>query len=97
MMPRTKSDKRGPQRTCVACREVKDKREMVRIVRLPDGKVSIDPSGRLSGRGAYVCSSPGCWKVCFSGNQLDHVLKIKIAPDERDRLLAEARSLMGGD
>jgi predicted RNA-binding protein YlxR (DUF448 family) len=96
-MPRMKSSKRGPQRTCVACREVKDKREMVRIVRLPDGKVSIDPSGRLSGRGAYICSRSDCWQACLSGNQIDHVLKIKIAPDERDRLLAEVRSLIGGD
>jgi predicted RNA-binding protein YlxR (DUF448 family) len=87
---------RGPQRTCVACREVKDKREMVRIVRLPDGKVSIDPGGRLPGRGAYICSKPDCWQACLSGNRLDYVLKIKIAPEERDRLLAEGRSLIGG-
>lgn len=91
-----KSKNSSPQRTCVACHEVKNKREMVRIVRLPDGKVAIDPSGRLSGRGAYICSSPDCWQACLSGNKLDYVLKIKIAPDERDRLLAEGRSLIGG-
>jgi len=85
-----------PQRTCVVCRAVGNKRDMTRIVRLPDGKVTIDPSGRLPGRGAYICSKAECWKAGLSGNQLDYVLKIKIAPEERDRLLAESHSLIGG-
>jgi hypothetical protein len=69
---------------------------MMRIVRLPDGKVSIDPRGRMPGRGAYICSNPDCWQACLSSNRLDYVLKIKIASDERERLLAEGRSLIGG-
>lgn len=91
-----KSSRRAPQRTCVACREVKDKRELTRIVRLPDGNVSIDPRGRLAGRGAYICANPDCWQACLNSNRLDYVLKTNIAPDERKRLLAEGRSLIGG-
>ena len=53
-----KSSRKAPQRTCVACRAVKDKRELTRIVREPDGKVAIDPRGKLAGRGAYICSNP---------------------------------------
>jgi predicted RNA-binding protein YlxR (DUF448 family) len=80
----------------VACREVKDNRDLTRIVRLPDGKVSIDPRGRLAGRGAYICSNPDCWQACLNSNRLDYVLKTNIAPDERERLLAEGQSLIGG-
>jgi len=80
----------------VSCRQVKDKRELTRIVRLPDGKVGIDPRGRLAGRGAYICSNPDCWQACLNSNRLDYVLKTNIAPDERERLLAEGRSLIGG-
>jgi hypothetical protein len=96
MTQTTKSNRKAPQRTCVACREVKNKRDLIRIVRMPDGKVNIDPRGRLPGRGAYICSSPDCWQACLSGNRLDYVLKTNIAPAERERLLAEGRSLIGG-
>ena len=91
-----KPSRKAPQRTCVACREVKDKRDLTRIVRLPDGKVSIDPSGKLAGRGAYLCANTECWQAGLSSKRLDYVLKTNIAPDERERLLAEGRSLIGG-
>jgi predicted RNA-binding protein YlxR (DUF448 family) len=80
----------------VACREVKEKRELTRIVRLPDGKVGIDMDGHMAGRGAYLCAKPDCWKECLKSNRLDYVLKTSIASDERERLLAEGRSLIGG-
>jgi predicted RNA-binding protein YlxR (DUF448 family) len=95
-MTQKMTPKQAPQRTCVACRQVKDKRELTRIVRGPDGKISIDPRGKLAGRGAYICSNPACWDACATGNRLDYVLKTNIAPEERKRLLAEGRSLIGG-
>ncbi|HUW09157.1 MAG TPA: YlxR family protein, partial [Anaerolineae bacterium] len=49
--------KRIPQRTCVACRQVQGKRALVRIVRLAGGDVQVDPTGKLAGRGAYLCSN----------------------------------------
>jgi uncharacterized protein len=96
MKQTTTPNKRAPQRTCVACRAVKDKRELTRIVRTPDGTISIDTKGRMAGRGAYICASLVCWQTGLESNKLDYVLKTKIAPEERKRLLAEGRSLIGG-
>ncbi|MGI9146180.1 MAG: RNase P modulator RnpM [Chloroflexota bacterium] len=60
-----KRPRHDPQRTCVACRQTNAKRQLVRIVRCPDGSVTMDPSGKLSGRGAYVCDSPACWQAAL--------------------------------
>jgi predicted RNA-binding protein YlxR (DUF448 family) len=86
----------APQRTCVACSQVKDKRELIRLVRLGDGRVVIDVYGRMEGRGAYLCPTLKCWQAGLSGSRLDYVLKASIEPVERERLLAEGRSLIGG-
>ena len=63
-----------PQRTCVACRSERPKREMVRIVRAPDGAVSVDPTGKRSGRGAYLCLQPPCWQAALKRHALDKAL-----------------------
>lgn len=55
-------DKKIPLRMCVACRELKEKREMLRIVKTAEGKIFIDFSSKASGRGAYICNSPECVK-----------------------------------
>ena len=52
--------KKIPMRMCTGCREMKPKRELIRIVRTPEGEVKLDPVGKMSGRGAYVCRSVGC-------------------------------------
>lgn len=52
--------KKIPQRQCIACRQLKDKRDMLRIVKNAEGKIFIDFSGKASGRGAYVCDNPDC-------------------------------------
>lgn len=53
-------EKRAPMRTCVACREEKPKKEMLRIVKNADGKIFLDFSGKAAGRGAYICNGEGC-------------------------------------
>ena len=58
-MAKTKSI---PMRTCIACREVKPKKEMFRVVKTAEGEVLPDPSGKLAGRGAYICGSEQCMK-----------------------------------
>ena len=58
-MAKTKSI---PMRTCIACREVKPKKEMLRVVRTAEGEILADPSGKLAGRGAYICGSEECMK-----------------------------------
>jgi predicted RNA-binding protein YlxR (DUF448 family) len=54
--------KHVPLRTCIACRETKSKRELLRIVRTPEGQILLDPGGKKSGRGAYLCARFSCWQ-----------------------------------
>lgn len=65
---------------------------MVRIVRQPGGDVAVDPTGRASGRGAYLCEDAGCWESGLSRNRLDRTLKATILPDQRTALLAYAEA-----
>ena len=62
--------KHVPQRTCIACREVNDKRSLIRIVKTPEG-VRIDPSGKLAGRGAYLHESRDCWDKALKRGTLE--------------------------
>lgn len=54
------AEKKIPLRTCIACRREKPKREMLRVVRNAAGEIMLDFSGRLNGRGAYICDDPAC-------------------------------------
>lgn len=74
-----------PQRTCVACRQVKEKRQLVRLVRTADGLVQV-ASGREAGRGAYICRQASCWQEALKGNRLERALKIKLSQKTRERL-----------
>lgn len=73
-----------PQRTCVACREVLPKRQMVRIVRTADG-VQVDPTGKLAGRGAYLHDRRECWERGLKG-ALAHALKAELTAENRAQL-----------
>lgn len=63
-----------PMRTCVGCRSVRPKRELVRIVRGPDGTVSVDATGKRPGRGAYICPTSECLEKARKGRQLERAL-----------------------
>ena len=75
-----------PQRTCVGCRQVQEKRSLIRIVRLPDG-VQIDPTGKQAGRGAYLHDSRSCWERGLKG-ALAKALKTELT--EKDRLAIQS-------
>ena len=77
-----------PQRTCVACRSERPKRDMVRIVRSPDGAVGVDPTGKRSGRGAYLCLQPPCWQAALKRHALDKALKTELTLADREALAA---------
>ena len=79
-----------PQRTCVACRQTNTKRQLVRVVRAPDGSVTIDASGKRSGRGAYLCSTPECWEAGLKRGVLSRALKIESIPEENLQTLNES-------
>ncbi len=79
--------KHTPQRTCVACRKVKTKQGLIRLVRVSDGSVDVDTSGKKAGRGAYLCRSQGCWEVGLRGSQLEYVLRTTLTQDNREQLI----------
>lgn len=70
-----------PQRMCVGCREMKNKRDLIRVVRTPDGQIEIDNTGKKSGRGAYVCPNLDCLNQAIKGKRLQKALEHDI-PDE---------------
>lgn len=71
-----------PIRTCVACRETDEKRDLMRVVRSPEGEVGFDPKGKLSGRGAYVCARQSCIALAQKQKKLERALKVSIVPAE---------------
>ena len=75
-----------PQRTCVVCREVRNKRELVRVVRTPDGTLVVDETGKKNGRGAYLCRKSACWEMALKGQHLSKALKMEIGAQEREIL-----------
>jgi predicted RNA-binding protein YlxR (DUF448 family) len=81
-----------PQRSCVACGQVRPKRELVRLVRLPGGGVEVDPSGRKAGRGAYLCPATDCWQAGLGKRRLDYVLRTRLSEENRERLMSLAGS-----
>ena len=85
-----------PQRTCVACRRTSAKRELVRIVRTPEGGVEVDPTGKRSGRGAYLCPTPDCWRLAVQKGRLDRALKTSVSARDKEALLQYAQSLEQG-
>jgi uncharacterized protein len=78
--------KRVPERTCIACRQVKPKREMVRIVKTMNEGVMVDEKGKQAGRGAYLCKTKKCWQDGLKGNRLEFVLRTKLTQEDRQRL-----------
>ena len=80
-----KPKKHIPQRTCVACREVNEKRSLIRLVRTPDGVV-IDTTGRLPGRGAYLHDSKECWEKALKRGVLARSLKTEISQENMEIL-----------
>lgn len=84
--------KHVPQRTCVACREVLPKRGLVRLVRTPEGVV-IDPTGKKTGRGAYLHDKRSCWEKALKSDLLERALKTELTIEERERLRAHGNTM----
>ena len=80
-----------PQRTCVGCRSVMAKRQLIRIVRT-DGGVLVDPTGKLAGRGAYLHDRRSCWEAGLEGS-LAHALKADLTAADRVQLEAFMNTL----
>ncbi len=77
-----------PMRTCIACRENKPKRELLRVVRTPDGHVQLDASGKKAGRGAYLCAKLSCWENALKRKRLEDEFEVSISAEDQAALEA---------
>ena len=78
--------KKIPMRMCVGCSQMKPKNELIRVVRSPEGDVSLDSTGKKSGRGAYVCSDRDCLKKAVKSKRLDRTFGCEIGEELYERL-----------
>lgn len=85
--------KHVPERTCIACRNKEAKRSLVRVVRTPEGRVEIDPTGKKNGRGAYVHESGACWSEALKKDRLGRALKVAVPAGDLDQLKLHAARL----
>ncbi len=87
--------KKIPPRQCMGCRERKEKKAMLRVVRMTDGNVCLDFSGKVNGRGAYVCPDPECLKKARKAKSLERALEVAIPETVYDRLEKEMEAQHG--
>ncbi len=87
--------RKTPLRMCMGCGEMKPKGELVRIVRSPEGEVSLDPGGKKPGRGAYLCPSADCLKAARRKKRIEHALDTRIDDEIYDSMEKELSSCDG--
>jgi predicted RNA-binding protein YlxR (DUF448 family) len=80
-------NKHLPQRICIACRQIKEKKTLIRLVRAENGCVEVDISGKKPGRGAYLCPKKVCWELVLKKNRLEHALQTELSDDNRQILI----------
>ena len=86
-------EKKIPMRMCVGCREMKHKKELLRVVKSPEGQVSIDVTGRKPGRGAYVCKSAQCLEKAIRQRQLERAFECALSEETKESLNRELEAL----
>ena len=89
--------KKIPQRQCAICREKKDKKDLLRVVRSPEGEISLDFRGKKPGRGAYVCHDLTCLQKARKSRALERALEVRIPPEVYDAMEAELGGGHGGE
>jgi len=92
----TSSIKHIPQRTCVACRKVVPKRQLVRLVRISDGSIEVNATGKRAGRGAYLCPALECWETGLKSGRLEYTLRTTLTQGNRDQLIEYGRGFGSG-
>lgn len=89
-----KRPKHVPQRICISCRTSTPKRGLIRIIRTTTGRVAVDTTGKLNGRGAYVCAEPQCWQLLLERNTLASALRLQsVTEEDRAILMSFARTI----
>ena len=89
----TEKIRRQPERTCIGCGEVKPKREMLRIVRTPEGDIRADVTGRMNGRGAYLCRNGSCLALAIKKHGLERAFKMAVPEGTAAMLEKEVEEL----
>lgn len=85
--------KKITMRQCLGCREMKNKKEMLRVIRTPEGDVCLDATGRKNGRGAYICPSMECLKAAMKNKGIERSLNVSIPKEVYDLLAEEMKKL----
>ena len=85
--------KKFPQRQCIGCGEMKNKKEMIRILKTPEGEFVVDATGRKNGRGAYICPPMDCFKKAVKGKGLERSFKMAIPKEVYETLEKEMEQL----
>lgn len=85
--------KKMPVRRCVGCQEMKNKKEMIRVIRTPEGEFELDATGKKNGRGAYLCPSRECLEKAVKSKGLERSFKQAIPPEVYSRLEKEMDDL----
>ena len=84
-----------PQRQCLGCREMKNKKDLIRVVRSPEGEISLDFKGKKPGRGAYVCPQPECLKKARKSRALARAFSTSVPPEVYEQLEEQMREENG--
>ena len=84
--------KKIPQRQCIGCREMKNKPDMIRVIRTPEGEIRIDATGRMNGRGAYICRSTDCLSKARKARRLEKSFSCKIEESVYEVMMNELGS-----
>ena len=82
-----------PMRTCIACRTAKEKKSLIRVVRTPEGDIKLDVTGKLSGRGAYICRSVQCFEKAKKSNAFSRAFGINVPAEIYEKLKAESEKI----
>ena len=85
------AEKKIPMRKCLGCNEMKPKKELIRAVKSPDGEISLDLTGKKSGRGAYICPDKKCFDLARKGKRLERALEMSIPEEVYDAMASELK------
>lgn len=85
--------KKVPMRQCIGCREMKSKKEMMRVIKTPEGEILLDATGKKNGRGAYICFSGECLSKAIKSKGLERSFKQSIPEDIYDKLVKEMEQI----
>ena len=83
------AERKVPMRTCIACRSEKPKKELIRIVKTKDGEFTVDKTGKISGRGAYLCDDRACAEKVIKRKLLKHSFGVEVADEVYEKLTEE--------